>query len=135
MRVSILVVEPDPVALDALTAILERLGHLVFAVPTGQLAKDVMEQVCCDILVTSLVLESNINGMSLAILAKEMYRHLDVIVTKRHSYSDVSLSFVDAYLRKPFVADEVQLSISTALNRIVARRNNVEHLISVQKMP
>jgi DNA-binding response OmpR family regulator len=120
MRASVLVVENDPTALKTITEVIRANGHDVVPADSAGAALGMLQGVRFDLLVTSLARDLKLNGMLLAIEAKRVQPHIAVAIAGNAISSVEQLSFVDAYMPKPFSVDEAGRAIRGVLGAAVA---------------
>ncbi len=121
----VLVVDDEPNARNALTALLREEGYAVRAAPDGYKALGLLKEWPCDVLLTDLRMPL-LDGISLMQKAKVERPELVCIVMTAFSSVDSAVEAMKAgaedYLTKPLNFDAVQLVLERAFGRLGMRR-------------
>lgn len=89
---TILIVDEDAAARDALRTILERSGHLVAAVPRGRDALELIETIAFDVVLSELYMD-DFDGLELLMAVRKLHPELPIILMAdptRKSYQPVA---------------------------------------------
>ena len=117
-RLSILLVEDDPLVSDVSKAMLRSLGHLVTSARTARDAMEALESGRFDLLLTDVVMPEGVNGVQLARMAKAKHPGLSVLLCSGWTADALDEAKVDQspwpLLHKPFSGEELERAIAEA---------------------
>ncbi len=118
-RATVLVVDDDEVAANALAAALRAESYDVAVVSTGALAVDLARSRRFDLAVTDLRLDGGMDGIETLCALKEIDDAMGVIVATAYSSIDSAITCLKKgawdYVQKPVRMDELKLQLERAL--------------------
>ncbi|HEX4172681.1 MAG TPA: PAS domain S-box protein [Acetobacteraceae bacterium] len=122
---NILLVEDNPLVADVTAQMLITMGFHVEVVDRARKALDRLGSGAAgiDLLLTDVVMPDALNGVDLAVLVRDRFPALPVILTSGYNDAVTPTSGAFPILRKPVPYDELSRAICTALERDDRRRN------------
>lgn len=127
MSRKILIVDDEPAAVDNLTHICEKEGHLVTATTSGAEALQLLETHHFDLVLSDLRIDE-VDGLEILHHTKSIDNSTEVILITGYATFDSAVSAMRAgafhYLAKPFRLDEVREVIRKALDITQLKREN-----------
>ncbi len=125
--VKILVVDDNPLVLEALSLLVESFGYQCLTATNGLEAIEKLKEDAIDIVVTDVVMPE-MGGLELLTYIKDNNPETDVIVatgyTEKASYADVIRAGAIDFIKKPFERDELEAK----LNRVERERSMIRKL-------
>jgi len=123
----IIVVDDNKSIRDALSEIIKTLGHVPFAVSSGEEAFGLLKKSDkYDFIFTDYKMPAA-SGIDVAQYVKKNYPHMFVIIVTAYSQSldemDVEPGIVDAIIGKPFNISTIESTINAALDRKISNFN------------
>lgn len=119
-RLSILVVDDDPVIRRLLEERLTREDHSVIVAEDGYQASDLLKKERFDAVLTDLVMPGDIGGIEVLELTKELYPDTEVVLITAHSSVDTAVSAMKKgaadYLEKPINFEELVVRMEKISN-------------------
>ncbi len=119
----ILIAEDDPRVREALSALLERLGHTVIAVPDGDLALEAVSLRTPDLVLSDIRMPA-MSGLELCrrLKTNPITQQIPIVlITALEEHRPVALAVgADGFLTKPFSLAEFQTQMATILRRRAA---------------
>ncbi len=117
---TVLVVEDDEIARDAMTRILVREGYLVLTAESGHAALDILRAPLSPIDVVLLDVHlPDVSGIDLCARIREMYANMPVVVCTGEAEPQEAARLlemgVQRYFRKPIAVDELLATVEAAL--------------------
>jgi DNA-binding response OmpR family regulator len=127
----ILVVEDELIARRVLHDMLERVGHEVTAVSSGEEAIEQLQSGRFDLVLTDLQLRK-VDGLAVVASARERDPDIEAIVLTGYATLDSAIAAVRQgatnYILKPGQPGEIETSVSAALARRATRRHQAASL-------
>jgi putative two-component system response regulator len=126
-RISILVVDDDPLVNEILSNAVCKAGYMCYSAPDAEQALGILKQNNVDVMIADIVLPRK-NGLELAKIAKSTYNCDIIVITGFEDgikYEDVVGQGAKDFIRKPLSPRE----LIVRLNRIISERR----MISLQK--
>jgi two-component system, cell cycle sensor histidine kinase and response regulator CckA len=119
---TILVVEDNDAAREALEDLLTSLGYHVRVAADGRQALEIFEAERCEIdLIISDLIMPNLGGAELYRLLKEQQPEVKMIILTGYPLADQGKELLEqgivAWLQKPYDADDIALEVRMALER------------------
>ena len=125
-RIRVLVIDADPGAPNFLESLLSRRRYRVFAVPDGQAALRTLDETRPDIVILELVQAGMGAVETLRQLKKRLLPEVPVIMTSGERVAPTIVAAIKLgateSLRKPFEAEELELTCQRALEEARKRR-------------
>ncbi|MCJ7601413.1 MAG: diguanylate cyclase [Desulfobulbaceae bacterium] len=116
-NVKILVVDDDPLVLEALNLVVESCGYQCLTADNGLEAIEKLQEDAIDIVVTDVVMPE-MDGLQLLAYIKDNYPNTDVIVatgyTDKTGYAEVIRAGALDFIKKPFERDELEAKLNRA---------------------
>jgi two-component system cell cycle response regulator len=126
-NVKILVVDDDPLVLEALSLQVESFGYQCLTAANGLEAIEKLQEDAIDIVVTDVVMPE-MDGLQLLAYIKDNYPNTDVIeatgYTDKAGYAEVIRAGAIDFIKKPFERDELEAK----LNRVERERSMIRRL-------
>jgi CheY-like chemotaxis protein len=121
---NILLVEDNPQVADVTTQMLNTMGFHVEVVDRARKALERLgaEAAGIDLLLTDVVMPDALNGVDLAVLVRDRFPELPIILTSGYNEAVTPTSGAFPILRKPVPYDELHRAICTALQRLDGTR-------------
>jgi len=120
-QISILVIDDEPIALKAISSILNAEGYDVKSTTKGQKAIDMVKTENFGVVLTDLLIDS-VNGLDILAAAKERCSETEVIVLTGYASVDSAIQATKQgafhYLQKPIRPDEVRNIVRRAVERL-----------------
>jgi DNA-binding NtrC family response regulator len=120
MAATILVVDDEPVVLEALRRLLRADGYDVVAAESGEEALTRLAQQRCDIMVTDIRMPG-LNGLEVLQRSRDLQPRLGVILVSGYATLDTAIEALrlgaDDLLLKPFELEDLRASVQRVLGR------------------
>ncbi len=129
-RISILVVDDDPLISDILKHAICNVGYVCYSAPDAEKALGILKQNRIDVLIADIVLPRK-NGLELAKIARSRYDCDIIVITgfeEDLKYEDVIGQGAKDFIRKPLSPQE----LIVRLNRILAERRMIRLQIATE---
>lgn len=127
-KISILVVDDEPMMRDLLEKVLVRDGYQVLTAEDGKAALKVLETESINLVLSDLRMP-NLGGFDLLKIIKTEYPHIGVVMMTSYgdtyTVKDALLLGADEYLTKPFKSFEVSMVVERAYWRLLAQKDDV----------
>lgn len=118
---TVLIVEDDPAALEALSSLLSHYVRAVFRASNGQEGWEAMERYNPDLVITDLCMPI-MNGSELGQRIKSHYPQTPILVATAYGDSHENLSFADQVLLKPINHQQLRSAFLSAATGLHNRR-------------
>ena len=119
-KLSILVVDDDPVIRRLLEQRLKKAKHSVHVAEDGYVAEKLLEQNLYNVVLTDLMMPGEIGGIEVLEIAKELNHQTEVVLITAHSSIDTAVEAMkkgaNDYLEKPINFDELFLRLEKIAN-------------------
>jgi len=119
-KLSILVVDDDPVIRRLLEQRLKKANHSVHVAADGYVAEKLLEQNQYNVVLTDLMMPGEIGGIEVLEIAKELDHQTEVVLITAHSSIDTAVKAMkkgaNDYLEKPINFDELFLRLEKIAN-------------------
>jgi DNA-binding NtrC family response regulator len=120
-QISILVIDDEPIALKAISSILNAEGYNVKSTTKGQKAIDMVKTDNFGVVLTDLLIDS-VNGLDILAAVKERCSETEVIILTGYASIDSAIQATKQgafhYLQKPIRPDEVRNIVRRAVERL-----------------
>lgn len=127
-KISILVVDDEPMMRDLLEKILVRDGYQVFTAEDGDVALEILKSEQVSIVLSDLQMPK-LSGFDLLKIIKEKYPHIGVVMMTSHgdtyTVKDALLLGADEYITKPFKSFEISMVVERAYWRLLSQQDGI----------
>ncbi len=129
-KLSILVVDDDPVIRRLLEQRLKKENHHVKVAEDGYKAEKLLSESYYDVVLTDLMMPGGIGGIEVLEIAKGVSSRIEVILITAHSSVDTAVEAMKKgatdYLEKPINFDELFLRLDKIINTKAILRNAMD---------
>lgn len=116
VKLRILLVEDEPLLLEATREDLDDLGHEVLCATNGDQALEVINVQTIDLLITDIRMPGECDGWELARRARQMLPQLPVIYTSGYATRELPPVDDSIFLSKPFRLSELAGAIGSLIS-------------------
>jgi signal transduction histidine kinase len=116
----ILVVDDVAEQREIATAIFQKLGYRVDAVPSGETALDYLKDQAVDLLFLDMVMDPGIDGLDTFKRALSIYPEQKAVIASGYTENDrvqMALELGASFINKPYCVEELARAVKSSLNR------------------